>query len=155
MLQQLFKLPKCYSSFSHSSADYFIIFDWPYLSIFFNFFFSFILPDLFLSLPFFFPSLLCALPLFSITLVTFSVLHSSPFSSVDFVVVWWLTISAWAWVCSTISAWAWVCADLGSVDLGLPAWVCVDLGVDWSRPDSGRGSRREGNSDQEKIERES
>ena len=100
------------------------------------------MPDFFLSLP-------CTLPLFSIALVTFSVLHSSPLSSIDFVVAWWLTVSTWAWVYSMISAWAWVCANLGvgwsrSSSVGLPrsgrelisAWWwswTEEKGEEWSR----------------------
>ena len=84
------------------------------------FFLSLLFCPISFSLFHFFPSLLCALPLFSIALITFSILHSSPLSSVDFVVAWWLTLLVWKWVCSAISAW---------VDLGLPAWVCSDLGV--------------------------
>jgi hypothetical protein len=38
------------------------------------------------------PSVLGSLPLFSVALVTFSVLHSSPLSSVDFLVAFGLTV---------------------------------------------------------------
>jgi hypothetical protein len=72
----------------HSSPIILIYFDRLYKLFFF--FLSFHFPEFFLSPHIFF--VLGSLPLFSVALVTFSVLHSSPLSSVDFLVAFGLTV---------------------------------------------------------------
>jgi hypothetical protein len=79
------------------------------------------------------PSVLGSLPLFSVALVTFYVLHSSPLSSVDFLVAFGLTVGLGfglgvvvePWVCRgswVLGSWrsrgSWV-LDLGEVAMGL------------------------------------
>jgi hypothetical protein len=90
-----------------------------YLSLFF--FLSFHFPDFFLSPHIFLCSIRCALLLFSIALVTFSVLHSSPLSSVDFLVAFGLTVG--------LGFGLDVDLDLGLLGVGLGFGLGADLGL--------------------------
>ena len=106
---------KSYYTLFSSILNYF----WPTLFKFIFFLSLSFCPISFSLFHFFFPSLLCALPLFSIALITFSVLHSSPLSSVDFgnglgfagwKRAWWRGGWKRAWVCRS---------QPGLADLGL------------------------------------
>jgi hypothetical protein len=66
------------------------------------------------------PSVLGSLPLFSVALVTFSVLHSSPLSSVDFLVAFGLTVGLGFGLSANL--------DLGLPLMGLGFGLGADLG---------------------------
>ena len=122
-----------------------------YLSLFFLPFLSF--PRFFSLSSHFSPfSLLCSLsvlrslPLFSIALVTFSVLHSSSLSSIDFLVAFGLTVGLGFGLSADLDLGLLgvglgfgLDADLGLGLLGVGLGFCfgADLGVGWSR--RGRG----------------